>query len=720
MFPHQEPTHFGLYALGEAKPTKTAPVILFVPGHGGSWKQGINLCAYLAKEDPVHFYTLDFHASASALHWSVLSAQAAFTKAAIQRLGQLHTGPKLVLGHSMGGLESHPLLLDPRFAIEASNLSCSIVSVSGGATDPLVPMKTTRNAHFIPLPAARDVYSSFSHVNLLFSRHSLHFLSRILRTGPSEGPWSNLLGRPTAATRVSAPAQERIGDSTRQNWENASFVEPGAAVPFDRRLEPQAIQRHPERTSRGETFDATDVLNCSETAVSWQDQEAGWYQVPVIEMQFPAKVCLYQLRETALVALLRPKRKKRLRRTAWAHWHADPLQDQAALPCGSRSAMGALGSWLQMLFQPLHCELPAGRALVTRMVLPLPQLPMLPVDLRIVKVSPSEATFGWQPPLVLTMAHPEVRVAALRLEVDQSEPPSQWASESRDAREVFAPRSTELSEDFSIFVIGHPSLTVTIEVQSNAYSMLAEWMRTQRFHAWLGACSCLSAADLVGARWAQWTFLAAWLITTLLLEPIFEGPSEMLPSLRVFNSFLAVGLALLSRRCAKVVSRCCVLLLAIASAYNADPKAPGLASVLLGPYLLCHLPSIILAVWLLLGQQREASAPHLQRSFDKAFQSSQHVASLWADSWILEGRADLHPGFRPALGLLCPAAALSCCMAGRGAVSSVGFAALMLMISVAVTIYAATSSSRLWWACQPVLAAHLVPLILPRTQAKDE
>lgn len=28
----------------------------------------------------------------------------------------------------------------------------------------------------------------------------------------------------------------------------------------------------------------------------------------------------------------------------------------------------------------------------------------------------------------------------------RSEPPSQWASESRDAREVFAPRSTELSE----------------------------------------------------------------------------------------------------------------------------------------------------------------------------------------------------------------------------------------------------------------------------------
>ena len=33
----------------------------------------------------------------------------------------------------------------------------------------------------LPLPAAPDVYASFSHVNLLFSRHSLHFLSRLLR-----------------------------------------------------------------------------------------------------------------------------------------------------------------------------------------------------------------------------------------------------------------------------------------------------------------------------------------------------------------------------------------------------------------------------------------------------------------------------------------------------------------------------------------------------------
>eukprot|EP00435_Cladocopium_sp_Y103_P045980 s2526_g13.t1 len=137
----QEPTHFSLYALAERSTSK--PSLLFVPGHAGSWRQGINLCAYL--EGAWNFYVTDFHASASALHWSVLSDQAKFTAAAINRL-QKHGGSRLtLLGHSMGGrvaLEAlktsrqhvnalilistpvgpHPLLLDPRFAPEAYDL----------------------------------------------------------------------------------------------------------------------------------------------------------------------------------------------------------------------------------------------------------------------------------------------------------------------------------------------------------------------------------------------------------------------------------------------------------------------------------------------------------------------------------------------------------------------------------------------------------------------
>ena len=48
----------------------------------------------------------------------------------------------------------------------------------------------------LPLPAARDVYASFSHVNLLFSRHSLHFLSRLLRgEDVAQFAWQGQAGR---------------------------------------------------------------------------------------------------------------------------------------------------------------------------------------------------------------------------------------------------------------------------------------------------------------------------------------------------------------------------------------------------------------------------------------------------------------------------------------------------------------------------------------------
>ena len=41
-------SHFGLYALtSKGKPKLAAASLLFVPGHGGSWKQGINLCVHL-------------------------------------------------------------------------------------------------------------------------------------------------------------------------------------------------------------------------------------------------------------------------------------------------------------------------------------------------------------------------------------------------------------------------------------------------------------------------------------------------------------------------------------------------------------------------------------------------------------------------------------------------------------------------------------------------
>eukprot|EP00434_Breviolum_minutum_P007963 symbB.v1.2.007023.t1/scaffold427.1/size208084/5 len=204
--PSQEPTHFRLYALSPGKQRTTDPALLFVPGHGGSWKQGINLCAYLAKE-AFNFYVADFHASASALHWTVLSAQASFTAAAIQHLAERHAGPKILLGHSMGGrvaleallvdnrlhdvdalilistpTESHPLLLEPRFAPKAYNLSqtMDVYALSGGATDPLVPMRSCHIARplllgsFLPWETDKGTLEDLFHspLRVMFTPHS--------------------------------------------------------------------------------------------------------------------------------------------------------------------------------------------------------------------------------------------------------------------------------------------------------------------------------------------------------------------------------------------------------------------------------------------------------------------------------------------------------------------------------------------------------------------
>ncbi|CAJ1341799.1 unnamed protein product [Effrenium voratum] len=387
--PLEEPSHFGLYMLSSSKrPAPPAPAVLFVPGHGGSWKQGINLCAYLAKKDALHYYAADFHASASALHSSVVTSQALFTAkarrqwvhhqgmeayqaarsssntnwrnrvpmVAIERIRKLHSGPLVLLGHSMGGivalraiamgaarpdavllvsapLQPHPLLLEPRFqAVQPVSFSWDLrlVSVSGGPTDPLVPMHTARprTGVFQPLPGARDVYASFSHVNLLFSRHSLHFLAQLLRglakrEELKSSPWRQLLNSSTS-TPLPAPeafsSQSMGGEAVPLSRldQTQLFPRSGGVFSFLLMEEPKPIRRQPESSTRGETFDPADRLNCSEAVLAWEDEKASWRQVEAISMQFPVKACLLQLQppgEATRVVLTPPAK---ARRVGWA------------------------------------------------------------------------------------------------------------------------------------------------------------------------------------------------------------------------------------------------------------------------------------------------------------------------------------------------------------------------------------------------------------------
>lgn len=235
--PSQEPTHFRLREVMPlnlndgspfGSPIGTAPPVLFIPGHGGKWTQVINIACHMTERQPMSFFSLDFHASASALHWSVISHQASFAKAAIERLQEIYPEDEMLtlLGHSMGGLvalkallllapaqqqrigslvmictpvSQHPLLLEPsmvwrlrelRAAVAQQSERVPMVVVSAGETDPLVPLELaqvpTEWGWTLSTASIRDVHMTFSHVNLLFSRSSLQALGSLL-IGAVEG-----------------------------------------------------------------------------------------------------------------------------------------------------------------------------------------------------------------------------------------------------------------------------------------------------------------------------------------------------------------------------------------------------------------------------------------------------------------------------------------------------------------------------------------------------
>ncbi|CAJ1341796.1 unnamed protein product, partial [Effrenium voratum] len=310
-----------------------------------------------------------------------------------------------------------------------------------------------------------------------------------------------------------------------------------------------------------------------------------------------------------------------------------------------------------------------------------------------------------------------------------------WASES--AENIWAPRFVSEEEEFAVFALGYPDLELVLEVRGNVFSLLAELFRAHLGRlsgAWLGACGAWSAAELARRKW---TFVTAWLFGALMLE-LAQAPALQLP-FRVALSLLGLSLAYTSRRLTSAAAACCrrclpgraargwqplsflvfliaaslqpagcflMLMLTSIVALARTPDAQALlatASLLFGPYLLCHLPSLILAVWLLLGQQREASAPFLQPDLDKTLPSSMHAASLWADSWILEQRPEYRWGiFLPALGLVAPAASI--CFGGAPPCAPSTFAPILLLLSIAASVYAFPCTNRLWWASQPLLA----------------
>ncbi|CAE7864861.1 bst1 [Symbiodinium microadriaticum] len=806
-----EQSHFRLYGLrtgtGQRTQANSDGQVLFVPGHGGAWTQTINLASYVAKQQSdIRFFALDFHASASALHWSVVEAQADFTVAAVIELAKPQRGPLVLLCHSMGGLVAleslrllgdrrslvagvvlvsaptaeHPLLLEARFAYRAAAAreeawtfqSPPIVSISGGATDALVPMTATilpqrPQAATLLLPAARDVYSSFSHVNVLFSRHSLHALSallrgalagRLLRTAESlRSPLSGLL-QPTQLVAAPSPwsAQRLMAQVSDSTWTTlASDVafsqlpeqkahaitllheleagvlhllpapESGGTLTLMLLEEPRPIKRTPEPTTRGENFDPKDVLDCSAalsavvTSGGRDDSVASllagsaWMGAAPVKLQYPSKACFYQIPspssaqlpgQRGLAAIMvNAQRSGSGRRIGWVQWQLGAAAQD--LQCNRAGENLPVLSWLASVAWPVRCRLPAGRGLLTRVGLSQSwrMLPFLPLDVRLVQEEASGATAAtWRPPVLLLLtADNHTRMAALPFPTEPRQLWFQgWAAESSEA--TFAPRLVEVAEEGAAYVtvMGHPDVEITLEVQGNAFSALAEIFR--RFLrpllvAWIGAATALTAAEVYCRRRPpRGCFALLWLTASVALQVVRHASASLLP-LQLAVALLAWGLAHLSRLLVQLPSACChktgeahagakspglspalcwlvlvafgslnpggclvlligssvVLLARLPRDDQAEAPLLGLASVLLGPMLMCYLPSIVFLVWLLLGMQNSASTTYLQWDLDAQLPSSPHAASPWADAMF---RVHWEP-LPPVLALLAPAEA---------------------------------------------------------------
>merc|ERR1712194_720682 len=90
-----------------------------------------------------------------------------------------------------------------------------------------------------------------------------------------------------------------------------------------------------------------------------------------------------------------------------------------------------------------------------------------------------------------------------------------------------------------------------------------------------------------------------------------------------------------------------------------EHRVVALAGVL-GIYLVCYLPSIILTFWVLAGQHKEASAVNLEKQLLQDLQTSHHAATPLVDSWLWEPRVEVRAlAIKPLLGLIPPALALA-------------------------------------------------------------
>ncbi|KAF4739607.1 hypothetical protein FOZ62_004978 [Perkinsus olseni] len=335
---------FRRYQPGYGGQDQTA--FLFIHGHLGSYRQSFNIAEWCTTNRSV-WYAIDFApASLAACRACEIQSQADYVATVLQALEQHHR-QVVVVAHSMGGIVSdlalvrlggnldsissihlnvpwsanHPIFTHPALAMAVHERLRKAstgrrISFSSGVRDNVVPTMFTEPGT-LELSRVRNVYESFTHVNLLFSRPVLSMFKEELLPFILEGQTADLraagkihdhlsggLGQRTRPRQLHNISHDDTGESIAVKVDRIRRIEPGTTILHSEGVrgywEINAVSVMPktplpanevESGSAGDDFNTAGLTRLV-LSVSIKSPQGDWIPVPCDYIAQPRRISL--------------------------------------------------------------------------------------------------------------------------------------------------------------------------------------------------------------------------------------------------------------------------------------------------------------------------------------------------------------------------------------------------------------------------------------------
>ncbi|KAF4661807.1 hypothetical protein FOL46_005601 [Perkinsus olseni] len=320
---------------------------LFIHGHLGSYRQGFNIAEWCTTNRSV-WYTIDYApASLAACRACEIQSQADYAATVLQDLKEHHR-QVVVVAHSMGGIVSdlalarldddldavssihlnvpwsagHPIFTHPALAMAVfgrrgkASTGRVRISFSSGLRDNVVPTIFTEPG-ILDLSRVRNVYESFTHVNLLFSRPVLSMFKEELlpliledqsavsrAAGKIHDHLSDGLGQRKRPRQLHSSSRDDTGESIAMAIDRIRRIEPGTTILQVEGVrgywEINAVSVMPktalpankvESGSAGDDFNTADLTR-PVLSVSIKSLQGDWIPVPCDYIAHPRRISL--------------------------------------------------------------------------------------------------------------------------------------------------------------------------------------------------------------------------------------------------------------------------------------------------------------------------------------------------------------------------------------------------------------------------------------------